>query len=118
MINNKFELIGNVCGGLRLLRTPSEDQVAKVEIIIIPNDILDKKGKPNSLRLHAYASVAENIYEDVQNGDTVKVEGYIKRTILKPDVKPVVYGTDLVVETYEVLRKRPDKNINIEDEEE
>lgn len=117
MINNKFELIGNVCGGLRLLRTPSESQVAKVEMIIIPNDVLDRKGKPNSLRVHAYAAVAEAMFEDVQNGDTVKVEGYIKRTILKPDAKPVVYGTDLVVEDFEVIRKRPERDESAEDEE-
>ena len=44
MKNNQFELIGNICGDLRLLREATDDQVMKVEIIIIPNDVLDRKG--------------------------------------------------------------------------
>jgi hypothetical protein len=109
MQNNKFELIGDICGNLKLLKQQSDEQVAKVELIIIPNDILDKKGKPNSLRCHAYFKTALDIYKNLQSGDKVKLEGYIKRTILNDKVKPIVYGTDLVVEKYELIR-RPTEN--------
>lgn len=112
MKNNQFELIGNICGDLRLLREATDDQVMKVEIIIIPNDVLDKKGKPNSLRVHAYGETAENVYEDLHNGDKVALNGYIKRTILNANVKPVVYGTDLIIESYELIKKRPVRDNN------
>ena len=103
----------------RLLREATDDQVMKVEIIIIPNDVLDRKGKPNSLRVHAYGETAENVYEDLHNGDKVALNGYIKRTILNANVKPVVYGTDLIIESYELIKKRPvrDNNVSGENEE-
>lgn len=113
MKNNHITLVGNICGKIRLLKEsdPEKKIMEKIEIILIPNDAWDARGKPNSLRLHMYGDKATEFREAVDNGDKVAIEGHMRRITTKErdaDGVPtgnVKYSTEIVMESYELLRK-------------
>ena len=114
--NNMVKLVGNICGDIRILKKTdktedsAEDSISKIEIIFIPNDYWDLKGKPNSLRIHAYGELADNIYNELGNGDRVEFIGHLRRITIKnfdpQDDAAVKYSMDVVIDSYKLLRKR------------
>lgn len=107
--NNHVELIGNICGGIRVLKEadPEKKIYDKIEVIFIPNDVWDARGKPNSLRVHMYGDKTKDFREQVENGDRVKLIAHLRRVSImpsNPEDKPK-YSTEIVIDDFEVLRK-------------
>ena len=112
MKNNNVEITGNICGDIRLLREAGEVEglKEKIEVIIIANDVYDKEGKPNSLRVYMFGSVAEDFRNNCANGDKVKITAHLKRKTVKLrdcEGKPtgeIRYTTEIIGESYELIR--------------
>lgn len=115
MQNNHLELVGNICGNIRVLRSGNADAkvLEKIEAVIIPNDIWDNRGKPNSFRVHIYGDKAVSFKNDCKNGSKVALSCHLRRiTIPKRNEKGEIltdeapsYNIEIIVEDYKVLRK-------------
>ena len=115
MKNNFVKLVGNVCGQVKLLREKSEanNKCTKVEFIFIPNDQWDDEGKPNSLRIHAFGSLAEKILELVKSGDKLLLDCHLRRTVIpncdESDLT-MKYGVDIVVDKFNFAKNYYNKS--------
>ena len=111
--NNNIEITGNICGDVRLLREANADinLKEKIEVIIIANDSYDKEGRPNSLRIYMYGSLAEDFRTHCFNGDRVTVTGHLKRKTIKvrdcngQPTGEIRYATEIIGESYEIVRQ-------------
>lgn len=107
MKNNFVKLVGNVCGHAKLLRDKTEEKVCKAEFIFIPNDRWDDIGKPNSIRIHSFGSMAEKVLETVKNGDKLALKCHLKR-IASPgctETDPVRYGVEIIIDSFEIIQR-------------
>ena len=113
MKNNNVEIVGNICGDVRLLREAdvAKNLKEKIEVIVIANDSYDKEGRPNSLRIYMYGALAEDFRTKCSNGDKVKVLAHLKRKNIKvKDCEGVPtgeirYATEIIGENYEIVRQ-------------
>lgn len=107
MENNRVSLIGHICGDIRVLKRDEfsdNKEIQKVELIVIPNDIYDKQGVPNSQRCHAYGTTARMLYAHVRSGDRVSLEGHLRRVDIRDkETGKIRYDREIVIKGFSVL---------------